>query len=261
MEFEGKSAVVTGASSGVGAAVVKMLVARGAKVLAVGRSKDKLSALAGALRAAVVSHVADVSEQAQAEAMIAAAVSRFGGIDILINNAGTGGALARVGELDPAVWRRVMATNLDSVYWASRVALPHLIARRGCIVNTASLAGLGADYAMTTYNVSKDAVIALTRRMAIDYAAEGVRVNCISPGFVYTGVNRNSPQFLNDAYIGCTPMGRAGTTEEIAEAMLFLAGPRASYVSGHNLIVDGGTMAHTGLPNVPALFGAAGIKL
>ena len=255
MEFEGKTAIVTGGSSGIGAATVKMLVDRGAKVLAVGTNAQKLASFVEPLGGAAIAHVADIGEQDQAEGIVDAAIGHFGKLDLLVNNAGVG-MLARAGDLDPADWRRTMAVNLDAVFWASRVALPHLIASKGCIINTASVSSLGANYAYTIYNVTKSAVVALTRCMAIDYAEQGVRVNAVSPGFVTTPMNANAPQSIIDAYVDRAPMKRAGKVEEIAEAILFLASPRASFVTGHNLVIDGGTTAYTGLPNLPALFAA-----
>ncbi|KHK88960.1 hypothetical protein LK12_22975 [Novosphingobium malaysiense] len=253
MDFDGCKVIVTGGSSGIGLAVVDLFVERGAKVVSVGRSQEKLAAQADRLGAPLITHACDVGVQEEAEAMLEQSVARLGGLDILINNAGVGGVLKRVGELDPADWRATMAVNCDSVFWISRLALPHLIESKGCIVNTASLAGMAANHSFTTYNVSKHALIALTQCMALDYAADGVRVNCISPGYVATDLNRLAPPQLGEAFIERTPMGRAADPGEIAEAILFLASSKASYISGHNLVVDGAMMASAGLPNVPKI--------
>lgn len=253
MEFEGKIALVTGASSGIGADVARLLIEQGATVMAVGRSEAKLAALASALGGAFVPHVADVSDEAQVEGAVRAAADRFGGLDILINNAG-GAALGRAADTDPAVWRKIMALNLDAVFWASRVAMPYLIEGQGCIVNTSSISGMAADYGLTAYCVAKAGVISLTNCMAIDYAEQGVRVNCVSPGVSATPMNASLPQSIVDAYNGDIPMGRHAGPDEIAQAILYLASSRASYVTGHNLVVDGGISAHTGQPNMPKLF-------
>jgi meso-butanediol dehydrogenase/(S,S)-butanediol dehydrogenase/diacetyl reductase len=253
MEFDGKVVLVTGASSGIGAEVAKLFVEQGAKVLAVGRNQERLADLGRKLGDALAPHVADVGDQEQVEGAVAAAVKQFGGLDILINNAGIA-MMGRAGDTDPALWRKIMAVDLDAVYWASRVALPHLIERKGCIVSTASLSGIAADYGLTAYCVAKAGVIEFTRCMAIDYAKDGVRVNCVSPGASATPMNAGAPQALTDAYNSAIPMHRQGRPEEIAQAVLFLAGPRASYITGQNLLVDGGISAHTGQPDIPALF-------
>jgi meso-butanediol dehydrogenase/(S,S)-butanediol dehydrogenase/diacetyl reductase len=249
MEFAGKAAIVTGAASGIGAETARLLVEAGAKVLAVDVDQAKLQAVADKLGDSAVPHVADMAERGQVEAMVQAAVDRFGGLDVLVNNAGIG-SLARAGDLDPDEWRRVMAVDLDAVFWASRAALPHLIARRGAIVSTASISGMAADYAFTAYNVAKAGVIAFTRCMAIDYAGQGVRVNCVSPGFVASPMTSGAPQATKDEFVRRVPMQRAAAPEELAQAIVFLASPRASYVTGHNFVVDGGLMAHTGQPDV-----------
>jgi meso-butanediol dehydrogenase/(S,S)-butanediol dehydrogenase/diacetyl reductase len=252
MEFQDKIAIVTGAASGIGAETTRLLVAGGARVLAADIGAERLAAFAAEMGEAVVPHVADMAEPAQVEAMVAAAVDRFGGLDILVNNAGVG-SLARAADLDPAEWRRVMAIDLDAVFLACRVALPHLIARRGCIVSTASISGMGADYGFTAYNVAKSGVIALTRVMAIDYAKQGVRVNSVSPGLIATPLTSGMSQAVTAAFVRRVPMQRAGQPQEIAEVIAFLASPRASYLTGQNIAVDGGITAHTGQPDVFAL--------
>jgi meso-butanediol dehydrogenase/(S,S)-butanediol dehydrogenase/diacetyl reductase len=249
MEFTGRTAIVTGGASGIGAATVRLLAARGAKVMAVDVNAAKLAAFAQALGDAVIPHVAELSERGQVEAMVQTGVERLGGLDILVNNAGVG-SLARAADLDPEEWRKVMAIDLDAVFLASRTALPHLIARKGCIVSTASISGMGADYGFTAYNVAKAGVIALTRVMAIDYAAQGVRVNAVSPGYIATPLTGSMAQAVVDEFVRQVPMRRAGQPEEIAEVIAFLASDRASYLTGQNIAVDGGIISHTGQPDV-----------
>jgi meso-butanediol dehydrogenase/(S,S)-butanediol dehydrogenase/diacetyl reductase len=249
MEFQGKTAIVTGAASGIGAETTKILVKGGAKVLAVDLNETKLKVLVQEVGENAVPHLADMAQREPVENMVRVAAEKFGGLDILVNNAGIG-ALAKAVDLDPDEWRRVMAIDLDAVYWASRIAIPHLIERKGCIVSTASISGMAADYAFTAYNVAKSGVIALTRCMAIDYAGQGVRVNCVSPGLVATPLTSGMPAASVDEFVRRIPMRRAAQPQEIAEMIAFLASPKASYITGQNFAVDGGLMAHTGQPDV-----------
>jgi meso-butanediol dehydrogenase/(S,S)-butanediol dehydrogenase/diacetyl reductase len=253
MRFQGKAAIVTGGSSGIGAAVTRALVREGAKVLAIGTTEATLASMVDELGEAVTTYVANIAQQTEIEAAVQAAAKAFGRLDLMVNNAGAS-SVARAGDLDPAVWRHQMAVNLDAVFWASRLALPHLIKSGGSIVTIASISGQAADYGFTAYNVAKAGVIALTRCMAIDYATDGVRVNCVSPGFITTPANDRAPQSIQNAFVGANPMKRSGRPEEIADAVLFLASPAASFINGHDLVVDGGITAHTGQPNIPALF-------
>jgi meso-butanediol dehydrogenase/(S,S)-butanediol dehydrogenase/diacetyl reductase len=248
MEFADKLALVTGAASGIGAATTRLLVQRGARVVAADVDRAKLEALAGELGAAVTPYVVDLAERAQVEAMVHAAVKALGGLDVFVSNAGVG-SLARATDLDPDEWRRVMAIDLDATFLAARVALPRLVERRGNIVATASISGMAADYRFTAYNTAKAGLIGLVRNMAIDYAAEGVRVNAVSPGFTATPLTGQMPQPLQDAFAAAVPMRRAGTPEEMAEVICFLASDRASYLTGQNIAVDGGMTAHTGQPD------------
>lgn len=250
--MQNKIALITGAASGIGAATTRRLVGEGVRVLAVDIDRENLESLAAELGAAVHTHRADMALREEVEGAVAAALTHFGGLDILVNNAGIG-SFGRAGELDPEEWRRVMAVDLDAVFLASRTALPHLVARRGCIVNTASISGMGADYAFTAYNTAKAAVINLTRAMAIDYARNGVRVNAVSPGYIDTPLVSGMPDSITHGFVSRIPMARAGRPEEIAAVIRFLASEEASYLTGQNLAVDGGITAHTGQPDIPRI--------
>jgi meso-butanediol dehydrogenase / (S,S)-butanediol dehydrogenase / diacetyl reductase len=249
MEFKGKSALVTGAASGIGAALTRIFVERGARVFAADLDADKVTALSRGLGPAVMPYTVDLEDPSQVEAMVHAAIEGLGGLDILVNNAGIG-SLARATDLKPEEWRKVMAVDLDAAFYAARTALPTLIKRRGNIVCTASISGMAADYRFTAYNVAKAGLIALVRNLAVDYAEEGVRVNAVSPGYTLTPLTDPMMTPVREAWKASVPMRRAARPEEIAEVIAFLASDRASYITGENLVVDGGKMAHTGQPDV-----------
>ncbi len=247
--MKNKIVLITGAASGIGAATARNFVAAGAKVFASDVNKSGLQVLIDELGEAVTGHQADMSDRAQVETMVASCVERLGALDVLVNNAGVG-SLARAVDLDPDEWRRVMAIDLDSIFWAARVAMPHLIASRGCMVNTASISGIAADYGFTVYNTAKAGVINLTRALALDYASQGVRVNAVSPGLIETPLSVMRPA-LAEEWESRIPMRRKGKAEEIAAVIAFLASEAASYITGQNIVVDGGITAHTGQPDVP----------
>jgi len=253
MSVQGKVALVTGAASGIGAATVRRLAGAGVTVLAVDVNAGGLNDLTAGIGASVHPFTADLTDRAQVEGAVAFAVKQFGRLDILVNNAGIG-SLARATELEPEEWRRVMSIDVDAVFFACRVALPHLIETGGCIVNTASISGLAADYGFTAYNTAKAAVLGLTRVMAIDYAAQGVRINAVSPGFTLTALTQPMPQGIQDMYAAAVPMRRAGSADEMAGVIMFLTSPDASYITGQNIVVDGGLMATTGAPDHIAYF-------
>ena len=250
--FDNKVVLITAAASGIGLATARRFAAEGAAlslcdidIAGLERHAASLGLPADKLRTARV----DVGNPAEIEALVAGTVGAFGGLDVLVNNAGVG-AFGYVSEITPAVWDRTIATTLSSVFYASRAALPHLIARHGNIVNTASVSGLAADVGFAAYNAAKGGVCNLTRAMAIDHASDGIRVNAICPGVTETGATawmRNHPAIMQ-GFDERLPMGRMGTADEMAAAILFLASDDASYVTGSNLVVDGGLTAGTGQP-------------
>ena len=248
MKFQDKRVLVTGAASGIGHEAARLFVEAGARVVAADITREGLDALASTLGDAIIPHVVDLSQQHECEAMIATAVAALGGLDVLINNAGIG-SFGRATDLEPTEWRRVMAVNLDAVFYSCRTALPHLIDSKGNIVCTASVSGVGADYGIAAYNSAKAGLLGLMRNLAVDYAAMGVRVNAVSPGFTETRMTSLAPPPVRAAFEASVPMKRAGRAEEIADAILVLASDRASYITGQNLVVDGGLLATTGQPN------------
>lgn len=258
-KLTGKRAIVTGGASGIGEATVRRFLEDGAAVLAADIRPDALAQLTASLPTdALTTAQVDMLDLNAVEALIATAADKLGGIDILVNNAGIGsfGSIADIG-LDH--WREVMTIDLDAVMWACRHALPHLVQARGCIVNVASVSGSGGDYGFAAYNAAKAAVINLSRAMALDHAPH-VRVNSVSPGLtrtpLATGLTGNAK--VMEAWRDALPLGRPAEPSEIAAAIAFLASDDASYVNGHDLVVDGGGAAHTGLPNFTRLLGGEG---
>ena len=250
--FENKVVIVTAAASGIGLAAAKRFASEGANLGLCDIDLNKLKSHASAmdlsdskLRIARV----DVSKPQELEAFVADTVKRFGGLDVLVNNAGVG-AFGYITEITPEIWDHVIATTLSSVFYASRAALPHLIKSKGNIVNTASISGLVADVGFAAYNAAKGGVVNLTRAMAVDHASDGVRVNAICPGVTETGSTawmHNHPAIMQ-GFADRLPMGRMGSSEEMAGAILFLASDDATYITGTNLVIDGGLTAGTGQP-------------
>ena len=219
-----------------------------------GRRREKLEETAGALEEArTLVQPTDMGDPAAVRALVEAALARFGGLDVLVNNAGT----AHFGPFETmtdATWTEVMRTNVDGVFHACRAALPHLVARGGSIVNVSSVSGLGGDWGGASYNASKGAVSNLTRALALEFGARGVRVNAVAPSLTATemtaGLMENKR--LLGRFADRVPLGRPARPEEVAAVIAFLASADASFVNGVNLPVDGGLGASNGQPNMGA---------
>ncbi|PZQ64192.1 MAG: 3-oxoacyl-ACP reductase [Phenylobacterium zucineum] len=258
MRFAGKVAVVTGGASGIGLAAVRRFHAEGASVVVADvqdEAGERVAAELGDGRC--VYQRTDVSSWEAVQAMVARAEAEFGGLDILFNNAGVG-SFAATPDLTPEEWRRVMAIDLDGVFYGCKAALPAMRRRGGgAIVNTASISGLAGDFSFAAYNAAKAGVINYTRAVAIDHAREGVRVNAVCPGPVDTPIiaGINEMQGVRQTWDKAVPMGRFATAEEIAAVALFLASDDASYMTGAIVPVDGGVTAHTGQPDLPRMLG------
>lgn len=248
--FENKVAVITGAASGIGAATARLLWQEGAHVVLADIGDEGGRSLAASLGPSAMAVKCDVSKVADVEALVKTAVAAHGRIDILFNNAGIG-SFANSVELQPEEWERVIAVDLNSVYYACHFTIPHM-PEGSVIVNTASISGMGGDYRFAAYNAAKGAVINYTRALAVDHAKAGIRVNALCPGLVATPITAGLQQMpgLQEEWTKRIPMGRAAQPEEMAKVVAFLASEDASYMTGAIVVADGGTTAHTGQPEV-----------
>jgi NAD(P)-dependent dehydrogenase (short-subunit alcohol dehydrogenase family) len=255
--LSGKVAVITGASTGIGRATFELFAREGAKVVGAARTKSTLEEALAAVESAGGTGMVvagDLSLDSNCDALIDAAVSGFGQVDIVVNNAGVGwafglenpGTMAKLGDISTDDWRQVLAINLDSYFFVTRAALPHLTARGGgSIVNVGSMGGVAGLYDSHTYTAAKGAIVNLTRSLAITYIGQGVRTNCVCPGFVDTPMIAPVMSAFDDPAVArsLTPIARAAAPAEIAAANLFFASDESSYCNGSVLAVDGGCTA------------------
>ena len=249
--FAGKVVIVTGAGSGIGEATARRFSEEGAAVVLVGDHRNNVARVAKDLpKDRTLVRVADVAKYGEVEAAVESAVRTFGRLDVMVNNAGVF-AGSTVTKTKPSDWQKVMDTNAGGVFNGSRAALPWLIKRRGCIVNTSSVSGIGADWGMAAYNASKGAVSNLTRAMALDYSSRGVRVNAVAPSLTVTNMTRGmvKNRKIVAKFMERMPIGRVAQPADIAAVIAFLASDDARFVNGVILPVDGGLTASNGQPN------------
>ena len=231
----GKTALVTGGSRGIGAAIVRELAGAGASVVVGYRTgADEANALAGEVGARAVQ--ADVSSPDEAARLVEAA----GDLDVLVNNAGLtrDGLLARMPDED---WREVVETNLSSVFYTCRaVTRPMMKKRAGAIVNVSSIVGLRGNFGQTNYAASKAGIIGFTKSLARELGSRGVRANVVAPGYVQTRLTDVIPDEAKELMLQNTPLGRLGDPLDVARAVRFLCSDEASFITGEVLLVDGG---------------------
>jgi len=241
--LEGKTAIVTGAARGIGAAIATRLANEGADIALCDLQADWLNETAAAVKAAgrkVVCYSVDVSDSEGVNEVVGAVVAEFGGVDVLINNAGItrDGLMMRMSEED---WDAVLNVNLKGTFLFTRaVSRPMMKKRAGAIVNIASIIGLIGNAGQCNYAASKAGVIALTKSAAKELASRNIRVNAVAPGFIQSKMTDALPEAVRDQMMGNIPMKKFGTPEDVADVVMFLAGNSAGYMTGQVLTVSGG---------------------
>ncbi len=241
-KLENKVAIVTGATSGIGAATAKLFAQNSAKVVLCGRSTDKGLAIADEINqtgGTAIFITCDVTSEEAVKAMIQQTINTFGKIDILFNNAGTMLPSIEIERQDYELWKETFDVNVNGYFLVSKYAKTHLLETEGVILNNASIAGMqsyatGRSY---PYSASKAAIIQFSRMLAKNYGEEGIRVNCICPGVILTPILHGRDPKIYEERI---PLGRVGTPEDVAKVALFLVSDDAAYLTGVVLPVDGG---------------------
>lgn len=243
-EFKGKVVLVTGGSRGIGFAAVKKFLASGAKVCFLSHYEETGAKAMEQLKEInpdyeVMRKVIDLTDFKAIQELYKEIIAKWGRLDVLVNNAGTDSS-TWITKLKLSEWNEVNDLNLKAPYLMTKYALPHLLKTKGCVVNTASVAGVYGSPTGLPYPVTKAGVIAMTKSIAYSYADRGVRVNAVAPGVVATDMVASMPQFAKDSIGDTIPMKRFGDPDDIANAMLFLSSSAASYITGVCLQVDGG---------------------
>jgi NAD(P)-dependent dehydrogenase (short-subunit alcohol dehydrogenase family) len=246
MRLHGKVAIVTGAASGMGAATARLFAREGAKVALADMLEDDGHAVASSIGEAALFQLLDVTDEAGWKATVAATIERFGGLDILVNNAGISGS-AYADPFDTAAWHKVMEVNATGVFLGMKHAIPAMRARGGgSIINLSSISGfVGQDRIHMSYNASKGAVRIMTKSAAVQFGRDKIRVNSVHPGWMppMRTSGATADPALRAKMMELIPLGRAGEVDEVANAVLFLASDEASYITGTELVVDGGFLA------------------
>lgn len=247
IQLEGKVAIVTGASRGIGEAIARTFASHGAKVVLASRKIEGLEAVAEAIRNDGYEAVACACHMGKAEerrALLARAIEDYGKVDILVNNAATNPHFGPLLTADEGAWAKTFEVNLEGSFFLAKEIADHLISRDapGSIINIASIAGLLSAPLQGIYGMTKAALISMTRTLAFELGPSGIRVNAIAPGLVdtrFAGALVNNPDIVSRV-VDRTPLGRYAKPSEIAGGALYLASDAASFVTGHTLVIDGG---------------------
>lgn len=244
LRLDDKVAIVTGASRGIGEAIARTFAANGAKVVLASRKVEGLNEVAASIGDAAFAVAAHTGKEADCKALVDATVRKFGKVDVLVNNAATNPYFGPMLDIDEGAWDKTFEVNTKGYFWMTREVVRHLRGREapGSIINVASVAGLMAAPAQAVYGMTKAAVIAMTKTLAVELSGNAIRVNAIAPGFVETrfasAILKND--VLRDEVLRMTPLKRTAEPDEIAGGALYLASDSASYLTGHTLVIDGG---------------------
>lgn len=239
-KLDGQIALVTGATGGIGRAIAQHLYAQGAVVALSGTRESVLTELAQELGKRAHVFTCDLSNSESVEALVPAVESQFGQVDILINNAGVtrDGLIVRMKDED---WEKVMDVNLTSIFRLCRAVTRGMMKRRqGRIINISSVVGFTGNPGQTNYTATKAGVVGFSKSLAIELATRGITVNCVAPGFIESAMTRDLPEAVKSKILGNIPMGRMGTSDDIAHAVAFLAAPESGYLTGQTLHINGG---------------------
>ncbi len=235
MRLQDKVAVVTGAHGGIGLATAEAFARQGAVVYA-GDIAFKEATDAGGIRQRYL----DVSDLDSWTALAEEITAAFGGVDVLVNNAGLVGSYESITDVEVQHWHEIVAINQTGVFYGMRSIIPLMRARGGSIINVSSIWGLVGAAGVAAYQASKGAVTLMSKNAALTYAPEGIRVNSVHPGLITTPMTDAQDPAISEALVTTTPLGRAGRPEEVANGILFLASDEASYITGSQLVIDGG---------------------
>jgi meso-butanediol dehydrogenase / (S,S)-butanediol dehydrogenase / diacetyl reductase len=252
-----RTAIVTAAGAGIGAATARRLAHEGAAVVVAdlsGRRADEVAAAITASGGRAAAIKMDVADPERVQATIQLALDTFGRLDIMVNNAGMA-TLTPLDEISLESWNRVIAVTLTGTFLGMKYCLPVMRRQgRGVVINTASISGTAGDYGLSSYNAAKAGVINLSRSAALENARHGIRVNCVCPGAINTRaaeiLGKSQADEFRRRQAAAHPLGRIGEPEEIASAIRFLASDESSFITGAAIVVDGGMTAHTGLPDL-----------
>ncbi|RKN84261.1 SDR family NAD(P)-dependent oxidoreductase [Paenibacillus ginsengarvi] len=246
--FDGKVVLITGAGRGIGKAVAQRFAAEGALLALLSNVEADLTETADELvsgGSVVRNYVVDVADERQVEAAIAAAESDFGRIDVLVNNAGIAWEEPLL-DIKPDNWKKIIDVNLNGMFWVAQSVARRMASQGGgVIVNMASTNGLVGEANYAHYNASKGGVVLLTKTMAIELGAKGIRVNAVCPGYIQTPMSEaiDSPEFIEQYIRAKIPLGRVGKPEDVAGVFAFLASDDAAFITGETIVVDGGQLA------------------